>query len=214
MSNLIIKNCSTFIIFLLVGCAPSSNINIKDAQKKDIETEFESNIKIRLKSAGIPEIKNLNFIKGIEETCTNNQLLEASCLYNKIDITKNYSEFERQHSTLYSDNNTVITSTVEVDEVETDELGIQPVYKKTISILKNQKVTDTLEIYKNESLYYFVGTEKLFYIDDSFDLWLLESDILEEKIIIKKWEKYNIDITKGKFIKDNSVYYHSTSIPQ
>lgn len=201
------------MIILLVGCTPNSNANIKNVQKKDIETVFEPDVKFRFKSVGIPEIKNLNFIKGIEETCTNSQLLEESCLYNKIDITKNYSELEKKRSTLYTDNNTTIISTVEIEEVETDELGIQPIYKKTVSILKNQKVTDTLEIYKNENLHYYLATEKLFYINDSLDLWLLESDILEEKIIVKKWEKYNIDIIKGKFIKDNSVYYHSTLIP-
>lgn len=201
------------MIILLVGCTPNSNANIKNVQKKDIETVFEPDVKFRFKSVGIPEIKNLNFIKGIEETCTNSQLLEESCLYNKIDITKNYFELENKRSTLYTDNNTTIISTVEIEEVETDELGIQPIYKKTVNILKNQKVTDTLEIYKNENLHYYLATEKLFYIDDSLDLWLLESDILEEQIIVKKWEKYNIDIIKGKFIKDNSVYYHSTSIP-
>lgn len=201
------------MIILLVGCTPNSNANIKNVQKKDIETVFEPDVKFRFKSVGIPEIKNLNFIKGIEETCTNSQLLEEICLYNKIDITKNYSELEKKRSTLYTDNNTTIISTVEIEEVETDELGIQPIYKKTVSILKNQKVTDTLEIYKNENLHYYLATEKVFYINDSLDLWLLESDILEEKIIVKKWEKYNIDIIKGKFIKDNSVYYHSTSIP-
>lgn len=201
------------MIILLVGCTPNSNANIKNVQKKDIETVFEPDFKFRFKSVGIPEIKNLNFIKGIEETCTNSQLLEESCLYNKIDITKNYFELEKKRSTLYTDNNTTIISTVEIEEVETGELGIQPIYKKTVNILKNQKVTDTLEIYKNENLHYYLATEKLFYIDDSLDLWLLESDILEEQIIVKKWEKYNIDIIKGKFIKDNSVYYHSTSIP-
>lgn len=201
------------MIILLVGCTPNSNANIKNVQKKDIETVFEPDVKFRFKSVGIPEIKNFNFIKGIEETCTNSQLLEKSCLYNKIDITKNYSELEKKRSTLYTDNNTTIISTVEIEEVETDELGIQPIYKKTLSILKNQKVTDTLEIYKNKNLHYYLATEKLFYINDSLDLWLLESDILEEQIIVKKWEKYNIDIIKGKFIKDNSVYYHSTSIP-
>lgn len=201
------------MIILLVGCTPNSNANIKNIQKKDIETVFEPEVKFRFKSVGIPEIKNLNFIKGIEETCTNNQLLEESCLYNRIDITKNYFELEKKRSTLYTDNNTTVISTVEIEEVETDELGIQPIYKKTVNILKNQKVTDTLEIYKNENLHYYLATEKLFYIDDSLDLWLLESDILEEQIIVKKWERYDIDIIKGKFIKDNSVYYHSTSIP-
>ena len=56
-----------------------------------------------------------------------------------------------------------------------------------------------------------MAKEKIFYINEYFELWLLELDILEDEIIIKNWKKYNIEMNKGKFINDKSIKYETAT---
>ena len=137
------------------GDSLDNNIDIistKEIEKTNNSLLSSSNIELR--NIGFKKLNNRDFVESIEETCQNEKNSEKTCTYNEIIDEYDYSNSDIQDIVVYQKDNIELRIKSETTYVETDELGSQPSYTKSLILIKDNNLSDSIEIYRNENLYY------------------------------------------------------------
>ena len=161
---------------------------------------------------GAPILSNHDFVKQINSSCvikdffsrTDEQIEEnnKNCVLSKINF--NYYGFfestDNKNNVFYKKDNFEIDMRVTKNKPDYSHSELE----LTLFTKKNNKIVDRLVIYKQscagEAL---VCTTQKYYIDDHFNIWLLNIITDEEGDRLKSYTQYKIDQQTAK-IKPNS----------
>lgn len=194
----------SLIFSFITLCSCSIDASEQKTNTTSNESIFEELDLSKLSSTdtGIKEITSKDFLRSLEKSCTVEKIsTPENCLYyNKIsnfDFTSvTLNEFSEKNNVTFKTNLELGPKNYD-DEYSTKTL-------KLTTIIDGIEV-DTIDIY-NYKFDEYAYSERVFYINQNLELWLLDSVIFEGVLYIKSWKKFNIKPDTGKIINDNKVY--------
>lgn len=175
-----------FLAFLIFYCC-KNNSNIQEINKnnRDDKPLIDS-------LQGEKLLMDKGFISSINNTCGDNS---DSCVVRK-KITKSYYEqfkyLNIKEISLLKNNN------IEIKLYKEDKEQDFLLQVMLVTFIDNKK-TDSIVCYEfNDNPDNFVVCQRLYYINNQYQLWTLDLTYDETIVTMDEWERYKIDSITGK----------------
>lgn len=188
-----------FTIVTFVSCKKEDNVVLKSSAPSGIEANDQ------LTEIGDALIANEGFIK---------KLNDAVSLKDKRKVLEEI-KFDYDIYVSWDDNSIEekvkdkISLKLKKDNSNKNEADIYSHIK--LSVEKENRVTDTLTLYKQENYAEaLVALTQYFYVDAKWNIWTLSITEEEDNIYIQSWKHYKIETATGKIIFVKSSFTNET----
>ncbi|CAN6961049.1 MULTISPECIES: hypothetical protein [Psychrobacter] len=195
-----------FVMVILCSCSVDTSETKTSAPLNETLSKELSSTDLHSTGIGIKQISDKEFIHLLEKSCSAENLsYPEKCLY--YDKVSNYS-FDSINLDRFSDTKSKVILDTRLLLGSKNDDGDYTTKTLKLSTNIDGLEIDSINIYEYEFNEYSYN-ERIFYMNQDFELWILNSIMFEGVLYVVSWEKYNINPKTGKISIDSTVHYTS-----